>query len=1167
MSRSLTNHILLNGSGVAAGDVDGDGFCDLYFCGLDGRNALYRNLGDWRFVDIAVEAGVDCPNLDATGAVLADLDGDGDLDLLVSAVRGGVHCFANEGRGHFKDVTTASGLASGTAGMSMTLGDIDGDGDPDLYVANYRNETLRDAFQMRLRVGMADGKRVVTMVNGRALQGADLAGWVTLDGDENISENGQADVLYRNEGGLRFAAVPFTGGAFLDEAGRPLTAPLYDWTLSAMFRDLNGDGVPDLYVCCDMASPDRIWFNLGDGRFRAAPPTAFRKTSWFSMGVDCGDLNRDGHDEIFVTDMVSRDHRLRQVQVSDHQPVFARVGVYADRPQTPRNTLFLNCGDGDWLEMAHAAGLAASEWSWSPVFLDVDLDGYEDVLVATGFERDVQDADIANQLETVRREKALSDAAALQMRAKFPRLALANLAFRNRGDLTFEETGAAWGFADIGVSQGVALADLDNDGDLDVIVNNMNEGAGMYRNESCAPRVAVRLRGLAPNTRGIGARIRVSGGAVPEQSQEMQSGGRYLSADDPERVFAAGPASNRVTVDVIWRSGRESRIDGVEVNTVVEVDEAKAGTRGAGAAGGAGPLFEDVSRLLAHTHHEEEFDDFARQPLLPRKLSQLGPGAAWFDANGDGWDDLAVGSGKGGRLALFLNNQRGGFEPAPMLAKVGAAARDQSGVVGVSLGNSNGALLVGSANYEDAAPAGGTVERFDLAVGTVTNAVPGVISSTGPIALGDCDGDGDLDLAVGGRVVPGRYPEPAASRVFLGENGMFREDPEWGGLRQRAGLVSGALWTDLDGDGLPELVLACEWGPIRVYRRSASGAWQESTGAWGLERRRGWWNGVAAGDFDGDGRIDLVASNWGRNNKYAGALARPLRIYHGDFNGGGDVDLIEAYDCPELGKVVPWAHLGRVGAALPFVVQRYPTFRAFGEASVADVLGERAGAAQELQADTLDSVVLLNRGGTFEVRPLPFEAQLSPAFGVCVADADNDGREDVFLSQNFFPNEPETARCDGGRGLWLMGDGRGGFAALPAARSGIRVYGEQRGAAVGDYDRDGRVDLCVTQNGAATRLFRNVGGREGLRVRLRGPAGNPTGVGGQLRLGGAGPVKEVHAGSGYWSQDSAVTVFPMPSSAVELTVHWPGGRVDRVQVAPGTREIVVEAAGRLPRER
>lgn len=1168
-SRSLTNHVLLNGSGVALGDVNGDGLPDLYFCRLDGPNRLFLNQGNWRFHDATAEAGASCPDLDATGAVFADLDGDGDLDLLVNGIGRGTLCFLNDGRGHLSEATQAAGTSSPAGSMSMALADVDGDGTLDLYVTNYRTYTLRDSFGMRLRLNRVDGKLVVTRVNGRPVTDPDLRGRFTIDAAGNIIENGEADVLFLNNGQGRFQAGSFTDGHFLDEDGKPLTQPPFDWSLSAMFRDLNGDGLPDLYVCSDMASADRCWLNLGHGRFQAIRREAIRKTSWFSMGLDFGDLNRDGFDDFFITDMVSREHRLRQVQVSNHKLVYAHPGVIADRPQAPRNTLFLNLGDGDFAEMAYAAGVYATEWSWAPVFLDVDLDGYEDILVVTGFERDVQDIDAANRLEELRQRRNLTDAEALAMRREFPALQQANLLFRNRGDMTFEEVGKQWGFSDVGVSQGLALADLDGDGDLDVVVNNLNGAAGIYRNDTPAPRVAVRLKGLPPNTHGIGARISLYGGAVPRQSQEMICGGRYLSCDEAVRVFAAGGPTNHIRLEVAWRSGRRSVIEDVRSNCLYEVDEAAADTEPPAPPSPPRPLFEDASGRLAHVHTENEFDDFARQPLLPRKLSQAGPGVAWHDFNSDGWPDLVMGTGRGGSLGLFQNDGRGGFQRLTN-ALTQKVSRDLSGLVVAQNASGQPMLVVGFSNYEGKPGEPGSVMQLNLVTGKVTDAAPPAAPEPGPLALADFDGDGHLDLFVGGRVLPGRYPVPVSSRLFRWREGGWVADTNACPSLADVGLVNGAVFSDLDNDGYPELILACDWGPVRVFHNEAGRRLREVTADLGLDRFRGWWTGVTAGDFDGDGRMDLIASNWGCNSKYATQLAQPLRLYYGDFNGAGDVDLLDAYHDAGLDKVVPWPHFGRVRAALPFVQARFNTYREFGGASLDEILGDRAPAAHVLTANWLDSTVFLNRGDHFEAHALPWLAQLSPAFAVCVADADGDGCEDAFLSQNFFATEPETDRYDAGRGLWLRGDGRGGFKPLLARETGVRVYGEQRGAAVADYDGDGRIDLVVSQNGNATRLFHNVQGRPGMRVRLRGPAGNPDGIGASVRLqfgSGTGPAREVHAGSGYLSQDDAVLVLATPSPPSGINVRWPGGRETHSILVTDAREICVDPNGQVERLR
>jgi len=1173
-----TNRVLYNGSGLAIGDYNHDGRPDIYFCSLNGRNALYRNLGGLRFEAVTDGAGIICSNQFCRGAVFADINADGFQDLLVATTGEGVLCFANDGNGRFTEVTGAAGTASRYGMVTLALADVDGNGTLDLYVASNRADDIRDRGEVD--VGMVNGKIIIPPSLTNRL--------VVLNG--KVQEYGEPDFLYLNDGKGRFTPVSWNNGAFLDEEGQSLPGPPLDWGLTATFRDMNGDGRPDLYVCNDYWTPDRIYLNDGRGRFRAVDKLAFRESCFSSMGVDMADLTRSGNVDIFVADMLSRSLSLRKRQVFAHPPMASPLGVIDNRQPIMHNALYRNRGDGTYEEIANFAGLPASDWSWSPQFLDVDLDGYEDLLIAAGYSRDTQDLDAEAQIRSRRNLRMqtfqIADPKArweafIQVKMEnarlYPPLDMPMITFRNRGNYQFEETTAQWGTDQPGVHHAQAIADLDGDGDLDLVVNNLGSAAGIYRNETSAARVAVRLKGRSPNTQGIGAKITLLGATVPMQSQEVVSGGHYMAGSDVELVFAAGQVTEGMALEVRWRDGRRSVVKGVKANRRYEVDEAGSAGFVQSPRPQPKPLFEDVSQSLGHVHQETEFDDFERQAGLPRKLSQAGPGVAWGDVNGDGTEDLVIGSGKGGQLAIYKNDGQGSFKRLADAPLETPTAQDQAGIVIWREADKPAHVVAGLANYESGPSAPSRILSYNPGAKAFVENVTIPESSIGALALGDMDGDGSLELFAAGRVNAGRYPEAASSRIFRRQPGGWVLDQRNTSALEKAGLVSGAVWSDLDGDGYAELILACEWGPIKIFRnhRGRLVVWdapinsinhQPST----LNQLTGWWNGVTTGDLDGDGLLDIIASNWGLNTPYRASLEHPALLYAGDFAGAGTVNLIEVEYDPGRKNYVPRGRREKVAEAMPETLGRFQTFKAFSEATLAEMLGNHRGNTQEMQATCLASMVFLNRSNGFEAVPMPAEAQFTPAFSVNITDFDGDGHEDVFLSQNFFANQSEVPRYDGGRGLLLRGDGTGKLQAALGQHSGIKVYGEQRGAAVSDFDGDARADLVVTQNAAPTKLFRNVGARPGLRVRLHGPAGNPTGVGVQMRLHfgqGRGPMREVHAGSGYWSQDGAVQVLATPQSPKEIWLRWPGGNATTSAVPADAREIMVNPAGEVTKVR
>ncbi|HET9515612.1 MAG TPA: FG-GAP-like repeat-containing protein, partial [Gemmatimonadales bacterium] len=1162
-SALLGNRILAQGAGVALGDVDGDGLVDVFLARTEGPNALYRNRGDWRFEDITAEAGVSAPDRYSTGATFADVEGDGDLDLVLVATTGPNAVFLNDGTGRFTEHTADSGLDQLPKGATTpALADVDGDGDLDLYVANYKAVSVPDVIPPQRR---AFDQIVSQATPGRFQIVPEFQQHFKLVsppgmGGIYMTIRAEPDDFYLNEGG-RFVQVPFPSERFLDSRNQP-AAPDESFSLQARFADLNGDGVPDLYIANDFEDPDRFWFNDGSGTFRLADWMVQRQTSNSGMGVDAGDLNGDGLPDLFEVDMLSGDSRRLKTQMPTHTALPKRPGLIELQLQQQRNTLFLNRGDGTFAEVGALAGVHATGWSWSTMLLDVDLDGWQDILVTTGHLWDVMDADTQQRLLN-----RLSGVSWQRERWEYPRLALPNVAYRNRGNLAFEDMSRAWGFGgEPDISHAMAAGDLDGDGDLDLVVNRLEAPALVLRNNAAASRIAVRLAGPPPNTRAVGARIRVTAGELPVQVREVVAGGGYLSHSDYLASFATGEAE-QLTIQVDWRDGRRTVIDDARPNRLYEISSPEAAPPDSSAlpiAPAEVTLFRDATaELLGHTHVDLPFDDWERQFLLPDARSYPGPGIAWVDLDRDGDEDLVIGTGRGGRPAVFRND-RGRLVPQPFAGA--AAPGDYTAILGWSAEGQTH-LLAGLSNWEAGSPGEVTASVLAFAgsargLGPPQALLPTSPSAAGPLAMADYDGDGDLDLFVGGRMIPGRYPEPATSGLYRNEGGRFVPDSTNLPVLDRIGLVSGAVFTDANDDGAPDLVLAREWNSILLLL-NREGRFTAATESWGLQRWTSRWNGVATGDLNGDGRMDLVATSWGRNTFMQADSAHPLVAVYGPFGPGSQMELLVARHDPRLDALVPQNSFQRVRMTIPGLDQRVRSFSDYADATLDQVLGPLGARTQRLTVTTLDHLVFFNRGDRFEAAPLPLEAQFAPAFHAGIADFNGDGSEDLFLSQNFFLTATGLPRYDAGRGLLLLGNGKGELSPVTARASGVIVYGDQRGAAHADVDGDGRLDLAVTQNSAPTRFFRNQGARPGLRVRLLGPPSNPDGIGARVRIlygERAGPAREIHAGSGYWSQNGAVQVFGLDGTPTAVWVRWPGGVESREPVPASAREVVVRSA-------
>ena len=1036
-----------NGGGVAAGDVNGDDLPDLYFTSNEGPNALYLNRtepgGPIRFEDVTEAAGVAGSSDWTTGTTMADVDGDGRLDLYVSAVgayrgqRGRNELFLNEGAGpdgvpRFREAAAEVGLDFEGFGTQAAFFDYDRDGDLDVYLLNHAVHTDRTYARPAL----------------------------TRQRDER-----SGDRLYRNEasegGAVRFTEVT-------EEAG--ILSGISGYGLSVVPTDADGDGWPDLYVGNDFHEHDFLYLNNRDGTFREASQTALAHTSRFSMGADAGDLDGDGRPELVVLDMAPRREAVRAVSAGDDTYDVAglkeEIGYGA---QIARNSVQLNRGPGPdgeprFSDVAALAGVEATDWSWSALLADLDLDGRRDLYVTNGIWRRPNDLDYINYVSSDVVQQDLAEGISednLALLDKMPQVAIPNEAFRNMGDLRFEDVGAAWGLNQEGFSNGAATVDLDNDGDLDLVVNNLGGAASVYQNtaaERGATSLVVTLVGEGANTGGVGARVTVRTDSAGTQTAEAFPTRGYLSSVDPRLVVGLGGAARAGQVQVTWPDGRVQTLTDVPAGALT-LRQADAGPPSeAPAPPRPARLFEDVtagSGLGDWRHTENVFVDFNRERLMPHKLSTEGPALAVGDADGDGLDDVFVGGARGQASALFLQTASGFAQAENGPWEADKEGEDVTATFLDADGDGDLDLYVGTAGNEFRGQNEAIRDRLYLNDGAgrfrraPRAALPDLFVHTGAVAAADWDGDGDQDLFVGGRVVPRGYGRPARSALLENDGaGRFRDvtDERAPGLAL-VGMVTEAAWADLDGDGRRDLVVVGEWMAPTAFRNAGRGLERMDLG---LGDATGRWTALAASDLDGDGDPDLALGNLGLNSRLRASPDHPARLLLADFDGNGQEDAI--LTTWRDGADYPVATVALLQKQFPELRQRYPTATEFGARTPEDLFGSRARRADKLEATTFASAVALNDGaGRFTLQPLPRIAQVEPVYAALADDLDGDGRTDLVLGGGLLGVRPDEGRYDAGLGLLLKGGaqtaGASGFA--PAGLdAGLALDGEVRNLAL-----------------------------------------------------------------------------------------------------------------------
>ncbi len=1047
---SILNYLYYyNGGGVAVGDVDGDGRQDVYLSSNLESNRLYRNLGDFRFEDITDKAGVAGPPGWKTGVSMADVNGDGALDIYVSAVnyltmQGRNVLYVNDGTGVFTDRTAQYGLEFAGFSTQALFFDYDRDGDLDLYLLNHSVHTER-------QIGVAARR------------------------DERHPKAG--DRLYRNDGN-RFTDVSASAGIYGGVEG---------YGLGVVASDVNVDGCMDLYVANDFQENDFLYLNDCRGGFREVGAQALSHTSRFSMGADAADVNDDGRPDLMTVDMLPEQEAIFKTSASYEGWNLFEMRLRAGYAvQYPRNALQLNRGDGTFAEIGLLAGVAASDWSWGPLFADLDNDGRKDLFITNGIYRRPNDLDYINYVGNEAAQSALARGVTKQenteLLQRMPQIPLANHAYRNEGNLRFADMAKAWGLGDTGFSNGSAYVDLDDDGALDLVVNRINAPVGIYRSTLRSQRkdahyLQIRLQGRGRNRDGIGAKV-IAVTGTHRQLLEQQPVRGFQSSVDRRLHLGLGTSTTVDSLYVIWPDASFQVYTALAADRAITVHQDSASGRWRYEPAPVTAVRDEAPALGAAVMHvENDFLDYNREPLMPHVVSAEGPALAVADVNGDGLDDLYVGGAKWQRGTLLLQRADGTFrESSATTFAADSTAEDVDAIFFDADGDRDLDLYVVSGGNEFWRDFDALDDRLYLndGAGTFTrkrDAIPAEARENGgTVTAGDFDGDGDLDLFVGSRVVAREYGRIPRSHLLRNDGGgRFTDvtDAAAPGLGT-AGMVTQAHWADLDGDRALDLVVVGEWMPVRVwYNRSKRLV--EQAGASGFAGTEGWWNSVAVADLNEDGALDFVLGNAGRNGFLKASRNEPVRMYVHDFTGTGSVkQIITRY---VNGTAYPLAGRDELVKLMPAIRGKYPSFASFGASRLEDIFDSAEIAKAEVrEARTFESVVAINDGrGHFTIKPLPVEAQLAPVFATLVHDFDADGHPDLLLGGNLYAVPPVLGRYDASRGVLLLGDGTGSFTSAAAAQ-GIPLDGQIRGLSLLSRGRKSQL-LAVARNGAPLQLL------------------------------------------------------------------------------------------------